>query len=112
MPEEILETFAAEMRANMLHYSIWGGNYAIVVPKQLRDRLEDAGWSKQHVQQFLLGIRPPRAILVALHQFGAFDQRAGVNLQLVGAKIRVIGFLAVQARCASRPYRGYFRKRT
>ena len=52
-PEEILETFAAEMRANMLHYSIWGGNYAIVVPKQLRDRLQDAGWSKPHIQQFL-----------------------------------------------------------
>ena len=53
VPEEILETFAAEMRANMLHYSIWGGNYAIVVPKQLRDRLQDAGWSKRDVQQFL-----------------------------------------------------------
>src|SRR5712691_7222036 len=52
-PEEILETFAAEMRANMLHYSIWGGNYAIIVPKQLRDRLTDAGWSKRDVQQFL-----------------------------------------------------------
>ena len=53
VPEEILETFAAEMRANMLHYSIWGGNYAIIVPKQLRDRLQDAGWSKRDVQQFL-----------------------------------------------------------
>ena len=53
VPEEILETFAAEMRANMLHYSIWGGNYAIIVPKQLRDCLQDAGWSKPDVQQFL-----------------------------------------------------------
>ena len=52
-PEEILETFAAEMRANMLHYSIWGGNYAIVVSKQLRDSLQEAGWSKQQVQQFV-----------------------------------------------------------
>jgi hypothetical protein len=53
VPEEILETFAAEMRATMLHYSIWGGNYAVVVPKQLRDALEDAGWSKRDVQRFL-----------------------------------------------------------
>jgi hypothetical protein len=53
VPEEILETFAAEMRANMLHYSIWSGNYVIVLPKQLRDRLRDAGWSKQDVQRFL-----------------------------------------------------------
>ena len=36
-PEEILETFAAEIRANMRQYSIWPGNYAIVMPKQLRD---------------------------------------------------------------------------
>src|SRR5262249_17995527 len=35
-PEAILETFAAEMRANMRHYSIWPGNYAIVIPPQLR----------------------------------------------------------------------------
>ena len=41
--EEILETFAAEIRANMRHYSIWPGNYAIVVPQQLREHLENAG---------------------------------------------------------------------
>jgi len=52
-PEEILETFAAEMRANQLHYSIYGGNYAIVVPKQLRDHLQRAGWSKADVAAFL-----------------------------------------------------------
>jgi hypothetical protein len=34
-PEEILETFSAEMRANMRHYSIWPGNYAIVVPTMM-----------------------------------------------------------------------------
>ena len=39
-PEEILETFAAEIRANMRHYSIWPGNYAIVVPQQLREHLK------------------------------------------------------------------------
>ena len=52
-PEEILETFAAEMRANMLHYSIWAGNYAIVVPKQLREHLQAAGWSKADVAAFI-----------------------------------------------------------
>ena len=31
-PEEILETFAAEMRANMRQYSIWPGSYAIIMP--------------------------------------------------------------------------------
>ena len=45
-PKEILETFAAEMRANQLHYSIYGGNYAIVIPKQLREHIQAAGWSK------------------------------------------------------------------
>lgn len=48
-PKEILETFAAEMRANQLNYSIYGGNYAILIPKQLRDIIETAGWSKQDV---------------------------------------------------------------
>ena len=43
-PEEILETYAAEMRAHMRHYSIWPGNYAIVVPPQLRAHFEAAGW--------------------------------------------------------------------
>jgi hypothetical protein len=52
-PEEILETFAAEMRANMRHYSIWGGNYAVIVPKQLRDHLQAAGWSKADIARFI-----------------------------------------------------------
>ena len=52
-PEEILETFAAEMRANMRHYSIWSGNYALVIPKQLRDHLQAAGWSKADVAAFI-----------------------------------------------------------
>jgi hypothetical protein len=52
-PEEILETFAAEMRANMRHYSIYGGNYAIVIPKQLREHLQAAGWSKTDIAAFI-----------------------------------------------------------
>ena len=42
-PREILETFAAEMRANQRHYSIYGGNYAIVIPKQLREPYPGCG---------------------------------------------------------------------
>jgi hypothetical protein len=52
-PEEILETFAAEMRANMRHYSIWPGNYAIVVPSQLREHLQAAGWDKAAIAAFI-----------------------------------------------------------
>jgi hypothetical protein len=52
-PEEILETFAAEMRANMRHYSIWVGNYAMIIPKQLRDHLRQAGWSKADIAEFI-----------------------------------------------------------
>jgi hypothetical protein len=48
-PDDILETFAAEMRANLRHYSIWGGNYALVIPKQLRDHLQAAGVSKTDI---------------------------------------------------------------
>ncbi len=56
-PEEILETFAAEMRANMRHYSIHPGNYAIVIPKQLRDHLRAAKWSKQKIAEFIMSGR-------------------------------------------------------
>jgi len=52
-PREILETFAAEMRANQLHYSIYGGNYAIVIPPQLRRHIEGAGWTKRDVAAFM-----------------------------------------------------------
>ncbi len=50
-PEEILETFAAEIRANMRDYSIWPGNYAVVIAPQLRQHLEAAGWSKADVRR-------------------------------------------------------------
>jgi len=52
-PKEILETFAAEIRANMRHYSIWPGNYAIIIPQQLRQHLQTAGWSKQNIAEFI-----------------------------------------------------------
>ena len=48
-PEEILETFAAEMRANLRHYSIHPGNYALIIPKQLREHLQAAKWSKTDI---------------------------------------------------------------
>lgn len=53
VPEEILDTFAAEMRANMRHYSIWPGNYAIVVPPQLRAHFNAAGWSKADIRTYI-----------------------------------------------------------
>lgn len=52
-PEEILETFAAEMRHNMLTYSVWSGNYAIIIPKQLRELIVAAGWSKADIRTYL-----------------------------------------------------------
>ncbi|MBS0639095.1 MAG: hypothetical protein JSS43_04435 [Proteobacteria bacterium] len=52
-PREILETFAAEMRANLRHYSLHAGNYAIVIPKQLREHIQAAGWSKADIAAFI-----------------------------------------------------------
>ncbi|MGQ4810606.1 hypothetical protein NKDENANG_04089 [Candidatus Entotheonellaceae bacterium PAL068K] len=52
-PEEILETFAAEMRHNMLTYSVWSGNYALIIPKQLRELLVAAGWQKQDIRDYI-----------------------------------------------------------
>jgi len=52
-PEAILDTIAAEMRANLLHYSIWAGNHCLVLPPQLRDRFASAGWSKADIRDYL-----------------------------------------------------------
>jgi hypothetical protein len=52
-PGEILETFAAEMRNNMLTYSVWAGNYFLIIPKQLRDVLVAAGWQKRDIQEYI-----------------------------------------------------------
>ena len=52
-PEEILETFAAEMRHNMLTYSVWSGSYFLVIPKQLRELLVAAGWQKGDVREYV-----------------------------------------------------------
>jgi hypothetical protein len=52
-PREILETYAAAIRANMLTYSIWAGNYAIVMAKQQRDVIAAAGWSKKDIREYI-----------------------------------------------------------
>jgi hypothetical protein len=52
-PEEILETFAAEMRANLRHYSLHAGNYAVIIPRQLREHIQAAGWSKTDIAAFI-----------------------------------------------------------
>jgi len=50
-PRDIAETYAAAIRANMLTYSIWSGNYAVVVPKQHRQIFAEAGWSKKDLRE-------------------------------------------------------------
>lgn len=52
-PEEILDTFVAALRGNMITYSIWAGNYAIVIPKQLRDIITEAEWTKQDIRKYI-----------------------------------------------------------
>ena len=52
-PEEILDTYIAEIRANQRHYSIWPGNYAIVVPTQLREHFSAAGWTKADIRRYV-----------------------------------------------------------
>src|SRR5262249_17502244 len=52
-PRELLETLAAAIRANMLTYSIWAGNYALVIPRQPREVLAAAGWSKDNVRDYI-----------------------------------------------------------
>ena len=50
-PREICDTYAAAMRSNMLLYSIWEGNYALVIAKQHREIFAAAGWTKQNIRE-------------------------------------------------------------
>ncbi len=52
-PEEILDTYAAEMRANMRNYSIWSGNYVVVMPPQHREHMRNAGWGRKEIAHYL-----------------------------------------------------------
>lgn len=52
-PREVLDTFAAAMRGNMLAYSIWAGNYALVLPPQIRDVFIRAGWRKADIREYV-----------------------------------------------------------
>jgi hypothetical protein len=37
----------------MLTYSVWAGNYALVIPKQLRELIVAAGWQKQDIRDYI-----------------------------------------------------------
>jgi hypothetical protein len=52
-PKEILDTYAAAIRGNLLTYSLWEGNYAMVVAKQHREIFAAAGWSKQNIREYV-----------------------------------------------------------
>jgi hypothetical protein len=52
-PEEILDTYAAELKASMRHYSIWPGNYVIIIPPQLREHFNAANWSKADIRNYM-----------------------------------------------------------
>ena len=52
-PKELLDTYAAAIRANMLTYSIWNGNYAVVIAKQHQDIFAAAKWSKQDIRDYM-----------------------------------------------------------
>ncbi|TAM84314.1 MAG: hypothetical protein EPN41_13475 [Candidimonas sp.] len=52
-PRELLDTYSACMRGNMLEYSIWKGNYAMVVAPQHREVFNTAGWTKQDIREYM-----------------------------------------------------------
>lgn len=52
-PRELLDTYVAAIRANMLTYSIWEGNYAMFVAKQHREIFAAANWTKANVRDYV-----------------------------------------------------------
>ena len=78
--EEILETFAAEMRHNMVTYSVWSGNYALIIPKQLRELLVAAGWHKQDIRAYIYrSARVLRRDWAAVGKANIVHRRGGPN---------------------------------
>ena len=55
-PKELCDTYAAAIRSNMLTYSIWEGNYAVVIPKQHRDIFAEAGWTKANIRDYVFEV--------------------------------------------------------
>ena len=52
-PREILDTYAAAIRANMLTYSIWEGNYAMVVAQQHQQIFAAAKWTRENIRDYV-----------------------------------------------------------
>ncbi len=52
-PKELCDTYAAAIRSNMLTYSIWEGNYAVVIAKQHRDIFAESNWSKANIREYV-----------------------------------------------------------
>jgi hypothetical protein len=50
-PKEILETYARDALQSP-HILIYG-NYVLVIPKQLREHIQDAGWTKTDIAEFV-----------------------------------------------------------
>ena len=70
-PKEILDTYAAAMRSNMLTYSIWEGNYAFVIPKQHREIFAAAGLlNKQSIRRIHVQGRTRSEARRLAHGFG------------------------------------------
>jgi hypothetical protein len=96
-PEEILATFAAEMRHNMLTYSVWSGNYAMLIPKQLRELIAAAGWRKEDIQAFIFRhARLLRREWATVGKANIVDRSGGPNQEFTALK-EPAGLLVVAA---------------
>jgi len=86
-PEEILETFAGEMRHNMLTYSVWAGNYVLVIPKQLRDLLVAAGWQKRDIREYIFrSARVVRSDWAKVGKTNIIDRSGGPTQEFTALK--------------------------
>ena len=52
-PEESFNTLIAEMKANMHDYTMYPGNYVIIIPPQYRVDFDNLGLSKQDIQGYV-----------------------------------------------------------
>jgi hypothetical protein len=75
------------MRHNMLTYSIWAGNYFLVIPKQLRQLLAAAGWQKRDIQEYIFrSARVLRGDWAKVGKTNIVDRSGGPTQQFTAIK--------------------------
>jgi hypothetical protein len=90
----------------MLTYSVWSGNYVLIIPKQLRELLVAAGWHKQDIGEYIYrSARVLRRDWATVGKANIVHRRGGPNQEFTALRSQhgVANILRFKKPDASRP---------